>query len=204
MVTSNTPASSDVRAGILAVGQRIMASKGFSAVGINEVLTAASIPKGSFYHYFASKDAFGEAMLTAYFDEYLAAMDRTLGHREGTSAQRLLNYFVGWRDTQSLLDCQGKCLAVKLGAEVADLSESMRAAMKQGTDGIVSRLTQAIKAGRADQSLRSNPEQSEPAELAESLYQLWMGASVLAKVARSPRPFDSAMASTRRLLQLPG
>jgi len=202
MVTSNTNASSDVRDGILAIGQRVMSVKGYSAVGINEILTAARVPKGSFYHYFASKDAFGEAMLRAYFDEYQAAMERTLGGTEGSSAKRLLSYFAGWRDTQSLLDCQGKCLAVKLGAEVADLSESMRAAMMLGTDSIVSRLTQAIQAGRADKSLLSNTDQPEPAELAESLYQLWMGASVLAKVARSTRPFEAAMASTRRLLQL--
>jgi TetR/AcrR family transcriptional repressor of nem operon len=51
-----TPATDtlDVRDKILATGQRIMGGKGFSAVGLNEVLTAAGVPKGSFYHYFGS------------------------------------------------------------------------------------------------------------------------------------------------------
>ncbi|MEK8046702.1 TetR/AcrR family transcriptional regulator [Ideonella margarita] len=200
MATSNS-ASTDVRSDIIAVGQRIMATKGYSGVGINEILTTASVPKGSFYHYFASKDAFGEAMLVAYFEQYLAAMDNTLGGSDAPGAQRLLAYFNDWRSTQSLQECQGKCLAVKLGAEVADLSDTMRAAMKLGTDGIVSRLAQAIQAARDDQSL---PAGAPPAELAESLYQLWMGASVLAKVARNARPFDAAMASTLRLLGLQG
>src|SRR5690348_4651853 len=65
----------DTRGFILATGQNIMAQKGFSAVGLNEILSAAGVPKGSFYHYFASKDAFGEAMLKGYFDGYLADMD---------------------------------------------------------------------------------------------------------------------------------
>ncbi len=200
MVTAHTSESSEVRDGIIAVGQRIMAAKGFSAVGINEILTAASIPKGSFYHYFGSKDAFGQAMLTAYFEQYHAEMDRTLSRADRSNAQRLLDYFEGWREGQSLQDCQGKCLAVKLGAEVADLSEAMRVAMKLGTSGIVSRLSQAIAAGQADRSLTVV---TEPGELAESLYQLWLGASVLAKVARTPQPFDVAITATRRLLQLP-
>jgi TetR/AcrR family transcriptional repressor of nem operon len=39
----------DQRKHILAVGQSLMAKKGFSAVGLNEILTTASVPKGSFY-----------------------------------------------------------------------------------------------------------------------------------------------------------
>ena len=54
---------SDVREKILATGQRIIAGKGFSGVGINEILATVGVPKGSFYHYFGSKEAFGEAML---------------------------------------------------------------------------------------------------------------------------------------------
>jgi TetR/AcrR family transcriptional repressor of nem operon len=39
--------------------------------------------------------------------------------------RRLINYWASWYDNQSYNDCQGKCLAVKLGAEVSDLSEPM-------------------------------------------------------------------------------
>lgn len=62
--------NSDTRQGILDAGHRIMAAKGFSAVGLNEILTAASVPKGSFYNDFSSKDAFGEALLDDYFADY--------------------------------------------------------------------------------------------------------------------------------------
>jgi TetR/AcrR family transcriptional repressor of nem operon len=199
MVTANTHEFSEVRQGIIAVGQRIMASKGFSAVGINEILTAASVPKGSFYHYFGSKEAFGEALLSSYFATYLADIDRTLAGADATMAQRLLTYFEDWKQTQSTLDCQGKCLAVKLGAEVADLSESMRAAMMAGTSAIVSRLAGAIATGQAEGSLATS---CAPVEVAESLYQLWVGASILAKIARHAEPFDVALATTRRILQI--
>jgi TetR/AcrR family transcriptional repressor of nem operon len=193
------PETPDVRQSILETGQRIMAGKGFSAVGLNEILLAAGVPKGSFYHYFGSKEAFGEALLEAYFEGYLADLDKTLAQPGLTMAQRLMNYWGGWQETQSLFECQGKCLAVKLGAEVSDLSEAMRAALKRGTSGIISRLARAVEAGVTDGSL-SIDDDAESA--AQSLYQLWLGASVMVKIVRTMQPFDTAMTTTRQILHI--
>lgn len=201
MKTSNALQTSDVRDSILAHGQRIMAGKGFSAVGINEVLTAASVPKGSFYHYFSSKDAFGEALLEDYFEGYLAEIDQTLSLPGLNMAERLLKYFESWQANQSFFDCQGKCLAVKLGAEVADLSEAMRMALKRGTAGITERLAAAIEAGLAEGSLKVD---GAPEDIAKSLYQMWLGASVMVKINRNTLPFDTAMVATRQLLRTAG
>ncbi len=47
----------DTRQHLLDTGYRIMAVKGFSGVGLNEILQSAGVPKGSFYHYFKSKNS---------------------------------------------------------------------------------------------------------------------------------------------------
>jgi TetR/AcrR family transcriptional repressor of nem operon len=199
MSTSKTRESSDTRQGILDVGQRIMAAKGYSAVGLNEILTAAGVPKGSFYHYFSSKDAFGEALLDSYFTSYLDELDQILSQPDLTMADRLLNYWSVWQESQSFLDCQGKCLAVKLGVEVADLSEAMRAVLKRGTAGITERLGHAIETGMAEGSLTIK---GDPHAVAQSLYQLWVGASVMVKIVRSTQPFATALATTRHILNI--
>jgi TetR/AcrR family transcriptional repressor of nem operon len=199
MSPTATPETSDVRENILATGQRIMAGKGFSAVGLNEILAAAGVPKGSFYHYFGSKDAFGEALLESYFDDYLAELDKTLGQPDLTMAQRLMNYWRYWQDNQSFFDCQGKCLAVKLAAEVADLSEAMRLVLKRGTSGIIGRLARAIEAGVTEGSLSI---EGDPHAIAQNLYQLWLGASVMVKIVRQTQPFETAMITTRQTLHL--
>jgi len=187
----------DTRSAILATGQKIMSLKGFSAVGLNEILADAGVPKGSFYHYFGSKDAFGEAMLATYFDTYLAQIDTLLAKPGLTGAERLMLYFANWREGQTEFECKGRCLAVKLGAEVADLSETMRLALKTGTSGIIARLQTMIEAGTADGSL---PAIEAPGEVAAGLYQQWLGASVLVKIHRSYEPFETALLSTRRTL----
>jgi TetR/AcrR family transcriptional repressor of nem operon len=88
---------------------------------------------------------------------------------------------------------------VKLAAEVADLSEAMRAVLDAGTAAIIARLTSAIEAGVADGSLRV---EDTPQGAAQSLYQLWLGASVMVKIVRGTAPFDTAMTATRRMLHL--
>jgi len=200
MPSATAPLSNATRDNILASGKRLMAGKGFSGVGLNEILATAGVPKGSFYHYFGSKDAFGEALLDAYFEDYLADIDKTLAKPGLNMARRLMNYFANWQESQSFLDCQGKCLAVKLGAEVADLSETLRSAMNRGTAAIVSRLAAAIEAGVAEKSLSVD---DTPERVAQSLYQLWLGASVMAKIVRGPQPFDIAMVTTHQILHVP-
>ncbi|MET3075134.1 TetR/AcrR family transcriptional regulator [Pantoea leporis] len=199
MTTTSQLHSNEIRDHILATGQRIMAGKGFSAVGLNEILTDAGVPKGSFYHYFSSKEAFGVDMLARYFDDYLAELDSTLSKPGLTMAQRLMNYWQLWRESQSFSDCQGKCLAVKLGAEVADLSDSMRGTLQTGTAGIIARLADALEAGVEEGSLSID---DKPVHVAESLYQLWVGASVMVKIVRNTGPFNSAMSMTQKIIRI--
>jgi TetR/AcrR family transcriptional repressor of nem operon len=187
----------DTRSVILATGQAIMSRRGFSAVGLTEILAGAGVPKGSFYHYFGSKDAFGEAILTDYFEDYHAEMDRILAKPGFTGAERLMVYFANWREAQGAFDCQGRCLAVKLGAEVSDLSEAMRLALKSGTAGIIERLKVMIEAGLTDGSL---DVKVPPSDVAASLYHQWLGASVMVKILRTHDPFETALQATRRML----
>ena len=198
-VTRMKTVQGDTRESILTVAQQILSRKGFAAVGINEILTAAGVPKGSFYHFFGSKDAFGEAVLRTYYTEYLAEMDRILAEPGLTSAQRLLNYWQYWRETQGADECQGKCLTVKLGAEVSDLSEAMRLTLKEGTSAMVDRLERTLTAGLQDGSLTID---GTARDTAQTLYDMWLGASLLVKINRDDTPFDSTMTATRQMLHL--
>ncbi|MDN7459800.1 TetR/AcrR family transcriptional regulator [Burkholderia gladioli] len=144
--------SGTTRQTILDAAQAIMAGKGFSAVGLNEILSAADVPKGSFYHHFASKDAFGRALLARYFDASLAALDNVLTQDSASVGERLMRYWQHWADSQVAAG-HAKCLAAKLGAKVADLSNGMRHTLYDGTARIIARLAAAIEAGVSEGSL---------------------------------------------------
>ncbi len=194
-MTSTKP---DVRQHIIDTGMAIILGKGYSAVGLNEILGAAGVPKGSFYHYFQSKERFGEALLAHYVDDYLARLDALLS-APGTAAQRLMAYWDGWIASAGGDGATGSCLVVKLSGEVADMSEAMRLALLNGTDRIIERIAACLAAGAADGSL---PRGADPHDTAQTLYQMWLGAALLTKLRRTPSALRSARAATERLLGL--
>ncbi|KQQ33113.1 TetR family transcriptional regulator [Duganella sp. Leaf126] len=194
----------DVRQHILDQGKAIITRKGFAGVGLNEILTAAAVPKGSFYHYFKSKELYGEALLADYVAQYLVHMDGLLVQPGKPVASCLMAYWDSWfsdmgEATGEADSCNVRCLVVKLSSEVADMSEPMRVALRDGTDQIIARLAAALDRGVADGSLPAVPD---PADLAQTLYQLWLGAALLTKLRREPSALHSAWRTTLALLQL--
>ncbi len=190
----------DVRQHILDTGKMVIVGKGFSAVGLAEILNAAKVPKGSFYHYFKSKEVFGEALLEDYFASYNQRLQSLFSDKSMPAAARLMTYWSRWQEAQECDDLIGKCLVVKLSAEVADLSELMRNALKQGTEKLIAQLTACIAEGIQDGSLSTSliPEQT-----ALALYELWLGATLLTKLRRDSSALDQAMLTTCKLLELP-
>ncbi|MBB5016815.1 TetR/AcrR family transcriptional repressor of nem operon [Chitinivorax tropicus] len=187
----------DTRDHILSVGESIILGKGFAAVGLSEILTSAEVPKGSFYHYFKSKEQFGVALLQRYFDEYSQQVARLLNDEQLPAAERLMRYWHAW--FAKLHHCKGdaQCLAVKLAGEVSDLSEPMREALRLGMESVIHHIGCCIQAGQQDGSIPV----SQPAhQLAHVLYQLWLGASLLAKVQKDCQGASQALLATRQLL----
>ncbi|NHN92931.1 TetR/AcrR family transcriptional regulator [Acetobacter sicerae] len=184
---------------ILEAARPLIGLRGFSAVGLAQILDVAGIPKGSFYHYFESKEAFGEALLQSYIEDYLIKMDDIIRNDDESAIERITRYFTFWRDTHIDGQIGNKCLIVKLAAEVSDLSEPMRAILNIGTRAVIDRLSTLIARGQAEGSIHSK----QPAQmLAASLYQLWLGSTLLAKITRNSPPFDHAWMASRQLLDI--
>lgn len=210
MVTEQQPLTTKFH--LLDCGERLIASKGFVGVGLAEILAAAEVPKGSFYHYFKSKERFGEDLLVRYLDRYLARLDELFQPDGSTARDRLMRYWAYWNLSQCAQDGQAcspsdaasgagaKCLIVKLSAEVSDISETMRLTLRDGTERVVQRIAQCLQAARDDGSVSAELD-SEATAI--TLYELWLGASLLAKLRRDASPFEHALRSTERLLGPP-
>ncbi|AXY23864.1 HTH-type transcriptional repressor NemR (plasmid) [Komagataeibacter saccharivorans] len=184
---------------ILETARPLIGQRGFSAVGLAQILDVAGIPKGSFYHYFESKEAFGEELLRTYIEEYLIKMNDILDNGEGNAAQRITRYCQFWRDTHIDGQIGNKCLIVKLAAEVSDLSERMRTILEIGTRSVIERIARVIAAGQEEGSIGN----TQPAPmLAAVLYQLWLGSTLMVKITHSSPPFDHAWEASRRLLEI--
>src|SRR4051794_25241860 len=74
------------KAALLETGCQIFLEKGYNHAGIEAILQAAGVPKGSFYYYFDSKEDFGLQVLDRFADCYKTHLDR---HLDDTSASPL-------------------------------------------------------------------------------------------------------------------
>ncbi len=187
----------DTRERILLTGEALILGKGFSALGLSEILGAAAVPKGSFYHYFQSKEGFGVAMLERYFAEYQLRLRRELQEDERPACDRLIAYFEGWLAQARSSSCGKLCLAVKLAAEVSDLSEPMRQALTVGMQSITTVIADVLREAQVEGRL----QEQDAFELAEFIYATWVGASLLSKVHLEIRPMELAMQQTKILLR---
>src|SRR5258706_15085692 len=74
---------------LLQVGLRRMHSMGYASTGVKEILDEADIPKGSFYHYFASKEAFAKEVLALYVRGENERAEKILLGGKGAPLRRL-------------------------------------------------------------------------------------------------------------------
>jgi TetR/AcrR family transcriptional repressor of nem operon len=59
---------------LLETAQQLMLAKGYTATSVEEICEAASLTKGSFFHYFPSKEELGKAVL----DRFVATMSQAI------------------------------------------------------------------------------------------------------------------------------
>ncbi|MCL9779992.1 TetR/AcrR family transcriptional regulator [Vibrio sp. S4M6] len=188
--------TTDTKQHILDIGYQIVVTKGFSRMGLSELLKTAEVPKGSFYHYFKSKEQFGEALIQDYFHQYMKRLDTQLHQDSDNYLNNIVRYFAGWIEVVDGTCNAHKCLIVKLGAEVSDLSDPMREALRKGANKIMVEIGKCIENGIKQKQI--SPQDSFVT--AQTLYQLWLGASLISKLSNDLSGLEQALETTKGLL----
>src|ERR1700712_689423 len=103
------PANPEVRHRLLDAGLALVHSRGFSASGVKDITDAASVPKGSFYAYFASKEAFAAEILEHYWSGIEARLLPILAGA-GPAQERIARFFHALADEHEASDFLLGCL----------------------------------------------------------------------------------------------
>jgi TetR/AcrR family transcriptional repressor of nem operon len=163
----------------------IIARHGFNSTGIEAILKQAHVPKGSFYHYFSSKQEFGLQVL----DYFAAGIDRIFTAQLTDDSLSPLTRFR--KCVESLVvrfeenNCSVGCLVANLGQELADQNEDFRVRL----DGVFRCWMRHFeRCLREAGSAGEIPVESSPELLAEVFVSGFEGALLVSKVMKSSAP----------------
>ena len=185
------PRQVDTRERILEVGAQAIADKSFNSCGLAEILQRAGVPKGSFYHYFGSKEDFGVALIEKASQEFVEFLRPIVNDRKRTPLQRLRIIFEHSRDECVANGAARQCLVPKLALETSQLSAPVHAAVKSAYDQWSALIARVIREAQATGEIA--PDQ-DPDRLANVLVMLWEGATIRMQIDRDLQPVEDFLA----------
>jgi TetR/AcrR family transcriptional regulator, transcriptional repressor for nem operon len=181
----NAGTGSHTREALLRAGVAALTEKGFSATGIDEILRAAGVPKGSFYHYFQSKEAFGAELIQRYAEYFAQKLDRHFLNDLLSPLNRLRAFIADAESSMQRFDFRRGCLIGNLGQEMGALPEAYRAQLAEVFCDWQARTAQCLEA--ASQAGEITPA-ADTARLAAFFWIGWEGAVLRAKLERHSGP----------------
>ncbi|MCP4757308.1 MAG: TetR family transcriptional regulator [Proteobacteria bacterium] len=177
----------DTKGRILYEGAKIVHLMGYHKTGIQEILRAADIPKGSFYFYFKSKEDFGLQLISYYIEKILARGETFLEQKEFSPIQRLRNHF-NWLIYQSeRQEFKGGCPIGNLSQELGDINEVFREKLDEAFSKLKHLISRFIKEAQAEGEISAELGVMETADLVFSCFQ---GALIQMKVAKNAHSLD--------------
>jgi TetR/AcrR family transcriptional repressor of nem operon len=173
---------------IIEIGAEIIHQKGYNHTGIQEILNAAKVPKGSFYNYFKSKEDFGLQVIDYFTAHYNQMALETLADTSIAPLDRIhrfLTEFINYFRSQG---CSGGCPIGNLAQEMGDLSPKFSLKLKASIDLMVDTyarvLAEAQQAGDISESL-------DVKDAAYFIVAGWHGAIIQMKLTKNLAPLET-------------
>ncbi|MCX4403858.1 TetR/AcrR family transcriptional regulator [Streptomyces sp. NBC_01764] len=177
-----------VRGKLIEHAETVFRRQGFDGASVQDITSAAGVPKGSFYNHFRSKQELAADIVRRYSGATDFSM---LEQGDGRSArERLRAHFAGQAQRTSSTGVEYGCLLVTMASEMPTAGEEVGTAVRGSISAWVDILTEVIRQGQHTGEIRSR----EPAsDLAAFLIDAFEGGALRGKAT------DDATASMRSL-----
>ena len=177
----------NVQEKILEAAMDLFHQGGFNATGVQDIVSAAGVPKGSFYNHFESKSALALAVV----DRYLAATDTaSLQDTSLKPLERIRLHFeelaAAADDHQFTRGCLVGNFATELSCQCPEMKHRLDDAFAAWSDRLAAVLQEARPEAGGD-SARAR---------AESIIHAWEGAIMHSKVTGGRAPLDVFFATS--------
>lgn len=176
---------------LLEAGLGVMKSKGFNGTSVKDIVDAAGVPKGSFYNYFDSKQAFGVEAIKTVAEQGRIQSSTLLKNSRIAPLERLQQFFSFGIDSA----CDGEfkigCFLGNMCQEMSDNCDVLRAAINDALNDFTSDIEVLLLEAQASGSLAAD---RNPRQLAEFLLNSWEGALMRMKASKCDEPLQAYLA----------
>ncbi|KOP54160.1 TetR family transcriptional regulator [Pseudomonas coronafaciens pv. garcae] len=180
---------------LLRRGLEVLTEQSFSATGLDYILKEVGVPKGSFYHYFPSKEAFGRAVLDEYARYFAQRLDRWLLDESFSPLERLVGFVQSAKSGMARHDYRRGCMVGNLGQEVGLLPEGFRDTLEQILLDWQVKLAVCLRDAQVSGELSADADCNE---LAAFFWIGWEGAVLRARLVKSDIPLNTFIAGYLR------
>ncbi|WP_022948231.1 TetR/AcrR family transcriptional regulator [Methylohalobius crimeensis] len=171
-------------------GVQLLMENGYHATGIQGILASVNIPKGSFYNYFSSKEAFGAEVIRHYIEPFIAQLDDFLSRPDLDPLSALRSYFDTLIQESARNDFKGGCLLGNLMGEIGDTSDTCRRVLQEAVHCYRDKIRQGLVQAQARGQVRTDRSAEE---LADLMVDYWQGTLLRMKIERSVVPLHAFM-----------
>jgi TetR/AcrR family transcriptional repressor of nem operon len=119
-------ANSSTKERLLDAAQRLMLTQGFFATTVDEICGAAKLTKGSFFHYFDSKDELGKTILVRYVAQKQQIWRAAPFVKKSDPLQRIYGYLDFAVEMYKNPEGQKGCLLGRFTQELSDTYPEVR------------------------------------------------------------------------------
>lgn len=171
---------------ILEKGEELLRQQGYNNTGIEDILKACGIPKGSFYNFFKSKEDFGVKALDHYGDKQYEFVSSILINPNLSPLQRLKQFYNTVIGVNVSENCKYGCLVGNLSQEMGGINDNIGLAADRNFKRIIKLIETCVAEAQEAGEVRND----FPAdELADYLHTSFYGALVRSKAGQNPQPF---------------
>lgn len=175
----------ELREKLLDQGVALLMDQGYHGTGLQELVQRVGVPKGSFYNYFPSKEAFSAEVVKHYIDPFIEQLDAYLQRKDITADVALRAYFAELIEETERRGFKGGCLLGNLMGEIGDTSELAQGSLRTAAHRYRDKLREGIARGQEEGRFRKDVDAKD---MADFLVDAWQGALLRMKIERSIRP----------------
>jgi TetR/AcrR family transcriptional regulator, lmrAB and yxaGH operons repressor len=182
---NDMPKKSDSKERMIAAARRLFREHGYLGTALSDVVTESAAPRGSMYFHFpGGKEELAGEVTLLHVGDHIAHINRAAAAT--STAGQLIEAFIGRiRDELIASNYREGCAMAPIVVESLPASDQLNDATRRGFEDMIATLAARLA--------EKNVPHSRATQLATLAWTSMEGALILARVLRSPEPFDLAI-----------